>query len=391
MPKQRLLKLFPFFLILYEFCTNMSNDMYLPALPSIANEFTVSIRLVQFTIAAWFAGDSALQLIMGPLSDRYGRRTVLFGGGILFLLSTIGCAFASTLSLLIVFRFLQGIGVCSMMVAGYASIHDLYDDHKAIHILTWMGSAAVIAPAIGPVFGGWILLITDWHAIFISLFTLGCFALIALYFCMPESASLEKHHTSMRFKTVFTSYRKLVCNASFIFSALSFALLYSGIIGWITVSPFILIETLGMTSTSFGYVQFFIFGAYVLGTRLVKRMLERIGIEPLIKLGLIITSAAAIALIATTFFAPQNALSFTLPLVVFALGFGICAAPLNRKTLTTTSEPKGVAIALFYLTMTGTGTAISILLSAVPFTPFRVSLIIAITILLSFPSNAMKK
>ena len=164
--------LFPIFLILYEFCTNMSNDMYLPALPIISEAFSASANLVQLTITAWLAGDTAVQLIIGPLSDRFGRRPILFGGGLLFLIFAPWCALAPTLPILILSRFVQGIGVCTMMVAGYASIHDLYDDKRAIHILVWMGSAAVIAPAIGPVFGGLILTVASWRTIFYVLFFL---------------------------------------------------------------------------------------------------------------------------------------------------------------------------------------------------------------------------
>ena len=89
--------LFPPFLILYEFCTNMSNDMYLPALPLIAKELQSSLSLVQLTITAWLAGSMAIQLIVGPLSDFYGRRLVLLGGGLLFLLSTLGCSLSPSL------------------------------------------------------------------------------------------------------------------------------------------------------------------------------------------------------------------------------------------------------------------------------------------------------
>ncbi len=72
--------LFPLCLIIYEFCTNMSNDMYLPALPAISHDLSTSINLVQLTIATWLAGNTSVQLFVGPLSDRYGRRPILFGG-----------------------------------------------------------------------------------------------------------------------------------------------------------------------------------------------------------------------------------------------------------------------------------------------------------------------
>ena len=296
--RDRLFYLFPVFLILYEFCTNMSNDMYLPALPIIAQNFITPIHWVQLTITAWIAGSTTVELFVGPLSDRYGRRPILFGGGALFLISTLGCTLAPSLGFLIGARFLQGISVCTMMIAGYASIHDLYDDRKAVHILVWMGSAAVIAPAIGPVFGGLLLLITGWRMIFFTLFILGAISLVALWFIMPESTKTSSsERKSFKIKNIILSYRRIFSNPHFMMSAASFGLLYAGVMGWITTSPYILMKTLHMTPTEFGYMQVPIFGAYIIGAQLVKPLMKRMSSDKLIVLGLSIAALAGIALI----------------------------------------------------------------------------------------------
>ncbi len=117
-----------------------------------------------------------------------------------------------------------------MMVAGYASIHDLYDDKHAIHILVWMGSAAIIAPAIGPVFGGLILIIANWQAIFYILFLLAFLALTLLWFIMPENIS-SSEKKNLQIKTLIHTYQSIFSNTSFMTSAISFGLLYGGIIG----------------------------------------------------------------------------------------------------------------------------------------------------------------
>lgn len=382
--------LFPLFLIIYEFCTNMSNDMYLPALPLIASDFSTPIHLVQLTITAWLAGNTAVQLIVGPLSDRYGRRPILFGGGLLFLLSTLSCTIAPSLTVLICARFLQGIGVCTMMVAGYASIHDLYDDKKAIHILIWMGSAAVIAPAIGPVFGGLLLMIANWRIIFLTLLALGIISLSALWFTMPESTSTQTRQ-SLNIKNLFSSYAKIIFNSRFILSAASFALLYGGILGWITSSPFILMETLKLSPAEFGYLQFPIFGAYVIGAQLVKPLMKKLNPEKLIVLGLIISLLAGACLIVFSIATPYSTLSFVIPMVGYSLGFGFAAAPLNRTTLTTTTEQKGMAMAVFYLIMTGTGTLISLILSVFGETVLYSTIVIGICTLFSLLLNIMRK
>jgi Bcr/CflA subfamily drug resistance transporter len=388
--KSRYARLFPLFLILYEFCTNMSNDMYLPALSLIARDFQIGINQIQLTITAWLAGSMSVQLIVGPLTDRYGRRPMLLGGGLLFLLSTLGCSLAFSLAGLIVARFVQGIGVCTMMVAGYASIHDLYDDREAIHILVWMGTAAVVAPAIGPVLGGLFLLFTSWKGIFLSLFILGVGALIGLWFVMPES-TFSRNRQPLNIRTLLTSYSKILTTPSFIMSALSFALAYGGIIGWITASPFILMETMHLTPAQFGFLQFPVFGGYIVGAQLVKHLMDRMGKEKLVTLGLTVAGLSGISLPILALALPKSAFSFVIPMMIYALGFGFAAAPLNRMTLTATTEQKGAAMAIFYLSMAASGTLISLLLSVMSETIFSSCLVIAAAIILSFILNRVRK
>lgn len=387
--KSSLSRLFPGFLILYEFCTNMSNDMYLPALSLIAADFQSSINLIQLTITAWLAGSMSIQLIVGPLSDRYGRRPILFGGGLLFLLATLGCSLSPSLEWLLMSRFVQGIGVCTMMVAGYASIHDLYDDNEAIHILAWMGAAAVVAPAIGPVLGGLFLLFTTWRVIFLSLFILGIFALVGLWFIMPESSSLNRQ--PLHIKTLLLTYSKILTNSSFMMSGMSFALAYGGIIGWITASPFILMENLQLSPTLFGVLQFPIFGGYIVGARLVKPFMAKIGVEKLITLGLTIAALSGFSLLIFSLAFPSHSISYVLPMMIYTLGFGFAAAPLNRITLTATTEQKGSSMAIFYLAMATSGTLISLLLSMFTETIISCCLVIAVAIVLSFVLNRIRK
>lgn len=384
----QLFRFFPFFLILYEFCTNMSNDMYLPALPLIANDFATQLNVIQLTIASWLAGNASVQLIIGPLSDRYGRRTILLTGGGLFLLSTLGCAVAPTISVLILARFLQGIGVCTMMVAGYASIHDLYDDRKAIHILVWMGSAAVIAPAIGPVLGGLVLLISGWRAIFWILTILSACSIAALWLSMPESAK-EPH--AMRIKTIIDRYRRILANRPFMISSASFGLLYGGVIGWITASPFILMGFLQLPPDMFGYLQIPVFGAYILGAKFVKPLLNRIGQETLILWGGAVALFAGGLLALLSVIAPNSLYSYVVPMACYTAGFGLASAPLNRITLTATTEQKGSAMAMFYLTMMGFGTLVSLSLSLVKNSVFYACSVIVMTALLSFILNLIRR
>ncbi|MGE3954266.1 MAG: multidrug effflux MFS transporter [Parachlamydiales bacterium] len=375
--------LFPIWLILYEACANMSNDMYLPALPAIGKELGTTINLVQLTITVWLAGNAAVQLLVGPLADRYGRRPVLFLGGALFVLSTLGCALAPTITVLILSRFLQGVGVCTLMVAGYASVHDLYTDQQAIPILAWMGAAAVVSPAVGPAIGGLILTFVSWRSIFYLLAAVALISLIALWRVMPESTQ-ERH--SLDLPRLLRSYRNILTSGPFVLSGLAFGLLFGGMLGWITASPFLLITGLGLTPLQFGALQIPVFGAYIVGAALVKPLMKRVGKEGLIAFGVLFATLSALSMIIALFF-PSHFLSLVLPMSGYALGFGFASAPLNRTTLTATEEPRGAAVAVFYLGMAGSATLISLILSLIHEGLLSFSLVTAAVALLALLLN----
>ena len=152
---------FPLLLALYEIATYLSNDAYLPALPHIARDLNTSHHLIQLTLTTWFMGSASMQLFLGPVCDRIGRRPVLLFGGIVFITSTVGCALTQDVYLLLILRFIQGSTITSMVVAGYATIHDLFNREQAIHTLAVMNSITVLAPSFGPLFGAIILHFTN--------------------------------------------------------------------------------------------------------------------------------------------------------------------------------------------------------------------------------------
>lgn len=117
----KMIVIFPLLLVLYEISMYLSNDAYLPALPHIVHDLSTSNHLVQLTLTAWFLGSASMQLFLGPLADKIGRRPVLLFGGLIYILSTIGCAITNDINTLLVLRFIQGASITSMIIAGYAT------------------------------------------------------------------------------------------------------------------------------------------------------------------------------------------------------------------------------------------------------------------------------
>jgi len=158
-------------------------DMYLPALPTLAAEFAVPPARVQHTLSAYLFGMAIGQLVFGPLTDRFGRKTPLIGGLALFGVASAGCALATGMQSLILLRFAQALGGSSGMVVIRAVIRDRFDALQSAQVLSLMMLVMGVAPILAPLLGGWILVHGAWHWIFwlLTIYTVLCVAAVLRY------------------------------------------------------------------------------------------------------------------------------------------------------------------------------------------------------------------
>jgi Bcr/CflA subfamily drug resistance transporter len=360
--KPRTLIIFPLLLVLYEMAAYLSNDLYLPALPSIMQDLQISSELAQMTLTAWLLGSASMQLILGPLSDRLGRRPVLLYGGIVFILASLGCAMANNITLMLIARFFQGAVVCSLVVAGYASIHELLNSEQAIKTLAWMGGVAVLAPAFGPLLGGILLLFHGWRFLFFILVIWGAIILLALKHWMPESLPVEKRQP-LHFKRVFKDYVAIIHCREFIVNMGVYCLIFAAIIAWIVTGPLLVIRDFHLTPIWFGITQALLFGSYILGTHIIKYSIRLAGVGGTLKLALGIVFIGALLAVIFAILRPHNLFMFIYALMFFELGAGMALAPLNRLAIEAAPQPMGVRVAVFYFTMGWFGVIGSVLAS----------------------------
>jgi MFS family permease len=272
------------------------------------------------------------------------------------------------------------------MVTGYTIINELYDDHRSVKILAIMGSTAVIAPMIGPVFGGYLLLFTGWRTTFWAVFALAALGLVGLYRFMPESLK-SPDLEGMRLKKLKTVYFKIISSPAFLTSASTFGFMYAGMIIWTTASPYLIIFRLGHTPKLFGWSQVPIYGAYILGTLFVRALLKSASLNRLVVVGLTICAGSGAALLLTALILPMDVMTLVIPMACYGFGFGLTSAPLMRSTIkalehTDLARNRGAATALFYLWMICigvVGSALSSLFCNV--TLFTLSLICFIALL----------
>lgn len=343
---------FPLLLVFYEIATYLSNDMYLPALPDMMRDLHLSTKQVQLTLTTWFIGSATLPLIMGIVSDRYGRRLTLLSGGVVYFFATIACALATNTQILLISRFIEGAAIPSMMVAGYSCIHESYEQKEAIRILALMGSITVLAPALGPLLGSIVLLFTDWRGIFWIIAIWTAVAISLLYKWMPETHPAE-NRLPIHLGNLFRHYGRILTNPRFVLLMAVLGFIFGGFIVWIAAGPLLVIESFHYTPLAFGLIQAVIFAAYIFGNRLIKLLLERVSIKYLIWSGLLCTLCGGVLLLLFAIIFPHYLSPFLLAMSIYSFGSALCFAPLNRSIIESSHEPMGIRVALFTVCWTG--------------------------------------
>jgi len=335
--------LFPLSLVFLEIGTYLANDMYLPGLPTIAQNFDISQDAAQYTLLVWFLGSASMQLFTGPISDRFGRRIVLLSGALLFFISSIVCAITSNLNIMLFARFIQGCTIGAIVVPGYAAVHELYDTNAAIKIIAIMGSVTILAPAFGPLLGAIVIEISHWRLIFWGLAVWGMLAYIILYRVMPET---NLRPVPIDIRKVLTDYIRILIRASFLKYILTFSLLFLAFICWIVESPFIIIETRGVGGIEFGIIQLLIFGCFLIGAQLTRILIDYISVQVTIWLGLFIACIGALALSILVQFELDSLYSVVVAMMCVSLGASMTFGPLNRCAIEACKEPMGSRTAI---------------------------------------------
>ena len=339
--------LFPLSLILYELPLYLSNNLFLPALPGITKSFQVTNATAQLSIAFWFLGASAFQVLLGPLSDHYGQKKILLSGGILFICVTLLCSFTHHIVWFLIGRFFQGCVVSTILIAGYATIHELMEREQAVKTVSWMGSITVLAPALGPLLGSLLLQWMNWRELFIALTGFTIFSLYLLYLFMPQDRAKSGR---LSLKKVFVDYRAILTNFKFWVYTLFFCFLLAALVAWNTLSPFYLMDYLKLSLIQFGFIQLYVYGFFIIGLNL-RRLLKNYPIEKLMKRGIFLPMTFFILSLWSLVYWPQHLFWVMGSVLLFCMSTGLIFYSLHRKAIEIPKAPMGTIIAVFSTTM----------------------------------------
>jgi DHA1 family bicyclomycin/chloramphenicol resistance-like MFS transporter len=262
----------------------LSTDLYLPSLPHLATYFAVTPAVVQQTLSLFVFGFATAQLISGPLSDRFGRRPVLFGGLLTYLAASIACGLAPSIALLVLGRFVQAVGCCSAVVVARAIIRDAFEPAEGARMIAKASSIFSLAPILGPILGGYLQVNFGWRAAFAAQ-TFFCGLLAVAAWRLLNETNQHKNPQATQFGSLVSGYLNIARNPTFWAYTLPGALSYGSIFAFISGSSFVLIRVLGVATEIYGYCFAFGVVGYLAGTILCRYWLVRIGLSRSFTLG----------------------------------------------------------------------------------------------------------
>jgi MFS transporter, DHA1 family, multidrug resistance protein len=333
-------------------------DMYLPSLPRIAQDYTVSSSVVQLTLTGTLAGLALGQLIVGPLSDSLGRRRPLMAGIVLHMLASLLCLVAPNIVVLGIARGLQGMGAAAAMVVAIAIVGDLFADSVAATVMSRLMLVLGVAPVVAPSLGAAVLLRFSWHWVFAVLVVLAGLLLLLAALALPETLPTS-HRRPLRVGGILGTYGELLRDKRFVILVLVAALGMSGLFAYVAGASFVLQGRYGLDQQSFALV----FGAgaiALIGATQFNVVLRRRFTPQTITVWALVASvfsgAVFVALAAS---GVGGIYAFVVPVwaVLAAMGLVIPNAP--ALALTRHPDAAGTAAALLGAAQFGLGAAVA--------------------------------
>lgn len=337
----------------------LSMNMVLPSLPGMADEFGVTYNAAQYVLTVFLFALATAQLVYGSLSDRFGRRPIMIAGFLVFIVGCLLCAFASSLPMLLLGRFIQGAGGCAGMVLGRAILRDLYSRDKAASLLGYVTMSMVLAPMLGPALGGGFEETVGWRAGVLSVAAVAAGILALVWLRLPET-HLNRGETS-GFLPQFRSFAILARSRLFLFYAGVMACTSATFFAFLGGAPYIVIEVMGRGPGEFGLWSMMIAFGYMLGNFVTGRYAQRIGTRRMMRYGVIVCIAGTSVLLGFAAYGPPLPILLFGPMMVVTFSNGLVMASAVTSSVSVRPDLAGAASGFGGFLQIGTGAIATIL------------------------------
>jgi len=342
----------------------MALSIHVQSIPAISADFDTTYAVAQLTVSIFLIVFATSQLFIGPLSDKIGRRPVIFGGLVLLGLASLGATFAPSIEILILARVLQALGGCATLVVPRAIVQDIYEGNEAARMMALVAMIQSIAPLTAPIIGGVLDAIFGWRSIFafLALFIclLGLWALVAL----KETRPLENDGNTARWSDIFARYGRLLSSRIYVGYTLAFAAGTSGFFGFLAVGPNLIIENMGLAPILFSIFLMLITLQFPAGNYVASKMTLFMSIDRTLLWGTLIGIGASIIFLMLS---PLTSLwAILLPMMLYAFSNGILFPNAMAGAASVDRRIAGTAASFTGFCQLGTGAIVALLISALP-------------------------
>lgn len=320
----------------------IASDVYLPSLPALSVYFGTSDREIQMTLFSYLLSYSFIPLISGPLSDHVGRKKMLLGGITLTFFATLGIIFSPNITWFIILRFVQGIGSGTVMICARATTSDLFTGKELAKQMAFVTMLMPIVLGVSPTIGGMLQQMFGWQAVFLFLL-LYVVSIFMCILCKSETLQTPKETTGIQ---IFSLYRSHLKNPLFLLFCVNFSLPSFGLFGYLTVSPFLFQEVIGLSPLAYGSLALYVAGAILISGYANFRLIHYFSTTYLLYFGsgLIIASGSFLL-----FFHMMHLLtiwSLLLPSLLYFTCIPFCVVNTAAKAMQLIKSQFGAAAAL---------------------------------------------
>lgn len=357
----------------------VATDIFVPAIPDMINHFSISQTQAQSVIGSYLIGIALMQLIYGPISDRFGRKLTLIIGTLIFAISSFAITLFDSYYTVLILRVLQAIGAAAGLTLGRAIVGDIFNTKEAGKVFLIIFPFVGITPALAPVVGAWLNEFFNWQACFYFTAMFSAIVLILVVFFLKETRLLE-HRVPLSFVSVFSNYLGVIKNTKFWGYTLCVCFGSGTYFSYISESPFLLLQQ-GLTVRGIGYSYISLSMAFIVGNLVARQLSKKYSLDSVIRVGLTTFAiGGTLFFIALANFPTVFTFSIaSLSIITFGNGF---LTPLGTAG-SVTANPKLAGSAsgvLGFLQLSAAGLGAQFIGVFSSHVPFRVGLIVLIMV-----------
>ena len=356
-------------------------DIYLPSMPTMAAEFSVSASDIQATLVLFLFAMGVGQIVIGPLADRYGRRPTALGGILFYIASSILAAVAIEFHWLQFARILQGLAACATSIVVFSAVRDSFTPKESARYYSYINGVICVIPALAPTLGGLLALQFGWRSTFVFMALYAIVMMILVGYRLPETRPENTVKTGPLYH--WSRYKPILTEPHFVFYALCCMAGMASILSYVSYAPVWLIDHLGISELTFSGLFALNAAVNITACFAAPIVISKLGNRPTVILALVCIFVSAVIQVLLQGMGPTQGLaaafSFMLPMMLLCIGFALLLGPATSMALAAFGERAGTAAAILgCIQMSGASLLAGLVQQTDLTAPYAVALVMAV-------------